>query len=229
MISRDNNNMPVNKLASQKKYKSEAKMEAFTRSYRNKSVSNFENDKQTVKNKRVVDRYGEQRFKYKTNDSKYLEEHQEDVVVKWRGPEYEVYEKSTKWYAVAAFFLVLIIIYAIYSNNPLLVIIFVLISFIGYNYLQTPPRVTDFAVTYEGIIVGNKIYRYDDIDSFWIFYEPPHTRIISLRVHGLFAPYVHIPLHQLDPVDVRDALINFIPEKKQEHTIVDTAERILHM
>ncbi len=229
MISKRNINTPVNRSASKKKYKSEAKMEAFLRSPKNTKLRRTGQERQLNEQKIVIDKYREQKLEYKTNNSKYLEENEEDVIVRWRGPEYEIYEKSNKWYAGAATVLILIIVYAIFINNPLMVIIFVLISFIGYSYLQTPPRVTDFAVTYEGIIVGNKIYRYDDIDSFWIFYEPPHTRIISLQVQGTFAPYVHIPLHQLDPVDVREALINFIQEKKQEHTIIDTVERILHM
>lgn len=229
MISRNNNNIPINKLASKKKYKSEAKMEAFVRSPKSKKMSRLGQNNHVDDEKIVIDKYGEQKFEYKTNNSEYLDEHEEDIIVRWRGPEYEIYEKSNRWYAGASVVLIVIIVYAIFVNNPLMVIIIVLVSFIGYSYLKTPPRVTDFALTYEGIIVGNKIYRYNDIDSFWIFYEPPHTRIISLQINGTFAPYVHIPLHQLDPVDVRAALINFIEEKKQEHTIVDTIERILHM
>ena len=223
------NNTPVNKSASNRRFESEKKMEDFVRAPRKRNLNKPLESKVNKKNKIILDRYGEQKFEYETNDSEYLKEHSEDVIVSWRGPEYEVYKKSNRWYAGAASVLVLLVIYAIYANNPLMVIIFVLISFVGYSYLQTPPRVTDFAITYEGIIVGDRIYRYDDIHSFWIFYEPPHTRIISLRVHGMLAPYVHIPLHQLDPVDVREALMNFIVEEKQEETIVDTVERVLHL
>ncbi len=222
------NNTPINKLASKKRFKSEKKIEDFVRTPRRKIVKNSSKNKINEETK-VIDRYGEQKFEYDVNTSDYLKEYSDDVIAKWRGPEYEIYKKSNKWYAIAASVLILLIIYAIYANNPLMVIIFVLVSFVGYSYLQTPPRVTDFAITYEGIVAGDRIYRYDDIHSFWIFYEPPHTRIISLRINGTLAPYIHIPLHQLDPVDVRDALMNFIPEEKQEETIVDTIERILHL
>ncbi len=228
MISK-NNNTPVNKLASKRKFKSEKKIEDFVRAPRKRNLNKSLENKVNKRDKITIDRYGEQKFEYETNNSEYLKDHSEDIVVSWRGPEYEVYKKSNRWYAGVASVLILLIIYAIYANNPLMVIIFVLVSFVGYSYLQTPPRVTDFAITYEGIIVGDRIYRYDDIHSFWIFYEPPHTRIISLRVNGTLAPYVHIPLHQLDPVDVREALMNFIPEEKQEETIVDTVERVLHL
>jgi hypothetical protein len=105
----------------------------------------------------------------------------------------------------------------------------VLIAFTGYLFLSRPQKVTDFAITYDGIVVGDNIYNYDAMTSFWIFYEPPHTRIISLHMKGHFRPYLHIPLHQVDPVIIHQELTKFIPEIKQEQNFIDIFERLLRM
>lgn len=168
-------------------------------------------------------------FEYEKEYSQYLQQNRENVLVNWRGPEFEHYPKDKKWYTGALIILCLIILYAVFKGGIIMAIVFALIGLVGYLILSQPQKVIDFAVTYDGILVGDEIYDFDDIKSFWIFYEPPHTRVISLHMKGYFRPYLHIPLHQVDPVDVHKALVEFIPEEKQEQNIVDIMERLLRM
>ncbi len=158
-----------------------------------------------------------------------IEEHSEDVILHWQGPEYEVYQKDGRWYLIATSILAAIVTYAVITNSPIMAITFILIGIVGYIHLQKDPRVLDFKITYDGIIAGNELYEYDNVESFWIFYEPPHTKILSLRSNGKLVPYVHIPIHQENPVEIREELIKFIPEVKQEPSIIDTIERLLHI
>ncbi len=152
-----------------------------------------------------------------------------NVLLHWQGPEYENYPKDRRWYLMASFVLSLIIIYAIVSNSPLMAIVFILIGMVGYIYLEKPPRVLDFRITSDGIMAGNELYPFDEAKSFWIFYSPPHTRIISLHMKSHLVPYVHFPLHQVDPVDVHKVLTQFLPEKRQKPSLVDTLERLLRI
>ena len=171
----------------------------------------------------------QENYEYKREYSRYLQQNKENVVVSWRGPEFEHYPKDKKWYTGALLILALIIFYAVIKGGIIMAITFALIGLVGYLILSQSQKVIDFAVTYDGILVGDEIYDFDDIKSFWIFYEPPHTRVISLHMNGYFRPYLHIPLHQVDPVDVHKALVEFIPEEKQEQNIVDIMERLLRM
>jgi len=166
---------------------------------------------------------------YEKEYSEYIVEHKENVLVHWRGPDFEHYPRSKKWYTGASIIIALIVLYALWTNSIIMAIVFALIWLVGYLQLSRPAKVIDFAVTYDGILVGDEIYDFDEIQSFWIFYEPPHTRIISLHVKGYLRPYLHIPLHQVDPVIVHTKLVEFIPEEKQEQNIVDIMERLLHM
>lgn len=151
------------------------------------------------------------------------------TLIHWQGPEYEHYPKEKTWYAVATVILSAIIVYALVTNSPIMAITFVLIGIVGYIQLERFPRVLDFRVTTDGVMAGNELYEYDNIKSFWIFYEPPHTKILSLHTDALLTPYIHIPVHQIDPVKLRDILMEYVPEVKQKPTLVDTLERLLRI
>ncbi len=151
------------------------------------------------------------------------------VFIAWEGPEFEVYERDKQWYIVASVILLLIIAYAVIINSPIMAITFILIGVVGYIYLQKEPRDLVFAVTAQGVFVGNELFSFDEIESFWIFYEPPHTYLLSLALRNRTLPYVHIPLHQVDPVQLHEELIQFVPERRQEIGFIDTLERLLHM
>lgn len=145
----------------------------------------------------------------------------------WKGTEFEKREKNHKWQFTAAILLAAIIGYAVYTNSPIMAITFILIGVIGYIHLQKEPRIMSFHITEEGVAAGREIYEFEEIHSFWIFYEPPQMKVLSLHMKGKFVPFIHIPLHDEDPVKIRSILMDFIPETKHEMTLADSLERIL--
>ena len=154
---------------------------------------------------------------------------EEAILFQWQAKEYEKYEKSARWYLAGGALLLGIIIYALMANSPIMAILFILFAVVGYIQLERDPRNLTFTVTTSGIYAGEELYLFDNIASFWIFYEPPHTKILSLRTHALFLPFVHIPLGDQDPVELREKLLSRISEVKQEKSFADTLERIFHI
>ncbi len=204
-----------------------------TRVQQDKSIQNIKSEKWI--RKKPKPKLPEEKLEYQETVeyvkkySQYLKKNSEDVLVHWRGPDFEHYPRSKKWYTGVSIIVALIVFYAVWTDSIMMAIVFTLIWLVGYLQLSRPQMVIDFAVTYDGILVGDEMYDFDDIKSFWIFYEPPHTRIISLHMKGYLRPYLHIPLHQVDPVIVHEKLLEFIPEEKQEQNFVDILERLLHM
>jgi hypothetical protein len=158
-----------------------------------------------------------------------LAEHSQDVHYHWRGPEFEIYERDKKWYLVVTAILIAIIAWAIYSNSPVMAITFILIGMVGYIFIHKEPRILDFLLTQDGVIAGKEIFDYENLESFWIFYEPPHTKVLSLKTRSLLLPHVHLPIHDEDPVKIREILLDHIPEKKQEEGLVEIMERVLRI
>jgi hypothetical protein len=171
-------------------------------------------------------------------------EHSEDVLAHWRAPEYEVYDRDKKWYIYITLLLAAIIAYAIYTNGIVMAITFILIGVVGYIHINKDPRILDFLITPEGILAGRELYEFENMLSFWIFYEPDPPRLaettarrreaggrkaISLHTKSHLVSYVHIPIHEEDPAKLQEILIKYIPEIKQAEGIVEIAERLLRI
>ncbi len=152
-----------------------------------------------------------------------------EILHQWQAPEFEIYEKSSRWYLFAGLFFLAIITYAMLTNGPIMAITFILVGIVGFIHLQKDPRIVTFTITTEGIIADKDMYLYENIHSFWIFYEPHDVELISLHTKAAMFPFVHIPMQDEDPVHIREIMLPYIPEIKQEQSLVDTVEKILHI
>lgn len=162
-------------------------------------------------------------------EEKKIAERSADVLAHWRAPEFETYERNDRRFLYVAFLFIALIAYALYTDSPIMAITFILFGVVGYIHMDKKPRVLDFMITYDGIIAGNEIFKYEALKSFWIFYETDGLKAISLHTDSYLTPYVHIPLQNEDPVRIRELLLGQLEEIKQEPNIVDAFERFLHM
>ena len=149
------------------------------------------------------------------------------VIYKWRAPEHEIQEKDRKWYVIVGLILGAIILYAILTDGLIMAITFIMIGVVGYIILNKKPREINFYITDDGIIADKEIYEFENIKSFWIFYEVHGVKAISLHTMNKFRPFVHIPLGTEDPTKIREILLDYIEEIKQKSNVVDHFERIL--
>jgi hypothetical protein len=148
--------------------------------------------------------------------------HSHSPVFTWEAHEYEYIEKHPKWYWVMGIILMAIIVYAIVTNSILMAITFILIGMLGYYFAEREPHLIQMEINPEGVIVDKTMYEYDDIKSFWIFYETESGfKVLSLHSQKTFLPHIHIPIGDANPVLIREVLLNYIPEIRQEMGIVD--------
>jgi uncharacterized membrane protein len=152
-----------------------------------------------------------------------------EILHQWQAPEFEVYEKSGRWYIIFALFIIAIVIYALVTNSVIMAITFILLGVVGYIYLQKDPRTITFSITSLGVIADKQLYPYENIKSFWIFYHPPVDKTLSLHTNASMLPFVHIPIANEDPVAMREVLLQYINEKKQDPSLVNTLEKVLHI
>jgi hypothetical protein len=57
----------------------------------------------------------------------------------------------------------------------------------------------------------------------------PLEGVLSLHSNGIMSPFIHIPIGDVPAEELRDILIDFIPEEKHEVTVIDTLEKMLHI
>jgi len=158
-----------------------------------------------------------------------IEKHSKDVRLYWRAPEFELFERDQKWYLTITAILIAIIAYAIFTNGLVMAITFILIGVVGYIYIEKDPRTLDFMLTKDGVVAGREIYDFDNIRSFWVFYEEDGLRVISLHTQSYLAPFIHIPIGNQDPTEIRKILLEYIPEEEHKPGIIDTLDRLLRL
>lgn len=147
--------------------------------------------------------------------------------LKWSVPEYEYFEKSSEW-----FWAVLVVTFAaataafIFGSFLFGVLIFVSGIALALHGIKKP-HLTDFSIMNRGVAINNKFYPYSALDSFWIKFDPPFTKILSLKSKKTFMPYIAIPLGDLDPNFVRETMIKFIREKEHDESFIDFLIKVL--
>jgi hypothetical protein len=154
---------------------------------------------------------------------------QKEVFLTWQAPEHSFHPKTKKWYLYAALVLLAIIGYATYTNSPIMAITFILIGVVGYIYLNKEPRIIEFKITSDGVLADRSLYEFDSIESFWIFYQPEHETFLSLKLKNRFTSFAHIPLPEGSPEKIHAVLTRYLPEEKQNLTLVDLFEKILRL
>jgi hypothetical protein len=148
----------------------------------------------------------------------------------WTVKEYERYEHSRTWYIVAGVVGVLLIAYALLSQNNIFALIIILFGIVLYLHEMHEPGDVDFAITETGIVLGVKYYRYSELKDFWIIYAPEQgVKNLYFTPGGYVKHRIQIPLMDFDPRPIRDYLSQYLTENfdEEEEPLSDKMARLL--
>ena len=112
-----------------------------------------------------------------------------------------------------------------FVQDTLMAIFMVLASLVLILYSNKRPEISRIRIDQSGIVVGNNEYRYNDLRSFWIHYYPGNIKELSLESKKWYLPYVKVSVEDQNPLIIRSLLMNFLPEKEHEHSLVDIIAR----
>lgn len=147
--------------------------------------------------------------------------------LEWSAPEFFYFEKTELWFAVSGLMAIVLFITALWTRN----ILFALLIFLGYFsitiYAIKKPKDIAVNINSQGIKIDNTLYSYDNLKSFWIFYEPPTLKEISLISKKTIMPHIKIPIGAQNPDEIRRVLIQHLREKKQNESLIDNITRQL--
>jgi len=147
--------------------------------------------------------------------------------IEWEAPEYEHQEKTADWFwAVGIITIALVVASAIYGNF-LFAILAGLMGFTISLYGARKPETVKFSIGPRGIRIGSKLYDYENLNSFWVEYNPPFRKELILESKKTLMPHINIMLRETDPEDVRGYLSQFMVEKKIEESLIATVAKII--
>jgi hypothetical protein len=148
--------------------------------------------------------------------------------ISWVGPEYHHFGSSNRTIIASVILFVSAVLIWIFGGSLTTGLVFALFGFVVLLHgHHEPPEVT-FHITTDAIHVHDKTFPAEDIESFWIHYHP-HFDVheLSLHLKKWHKPYVRIPLHGVHPVQVREILLDSIPEEEHEEHIGDVITRLI--
>lgn len=149
------------------------------------------------------------------------------IHLKWIAPEFDHQEKDRSWFIIFGLIAAGLFLWAVLTKNILFALLIILSYFSLSIYAVKKPKNLKLAITSRGIRIDKTLYEYDNLRSFWIFYNPPHHKELSIRSRKTVMPYIKIPLGEINPAEVRKYLVKYIPEKKQEESLIDNIARNL--
>jgi hypothetical protein len=166
----------------------------------------------------------------------------EDDVISWHIPEYHGEQKTKRWYIVYSAIAVALLAYAVITQNFIfaIIIIFaaVLIIIFDGNKLGT----LNVSIGDRGISVGKEFYDYDQVEDFFIIYEPENgIKNLYLEFKRFARPTLpesepsryswlfwvinfartrfSIPLGDINPIIIRRNLLKYLKENLNRTTI----------
>ncbi len=149
------------------------------------------------------------------------------VMTSWSGPLYS--HAPNPRFLIGAIFLLcgVGVFFIFFERNIFAVTFFFLSALMLFITSRQEPPVVDFVVGPTSVRVGPKEYRFSDIRSFWVEYNPGGLKELSVQLDQWYKPYLKIPLMDQDPVKIRIILLKFIPEIEHEEAMLESLSRLL--
>lgn len=154
------------------------------------------------------------------------------TLLTWSFLEFEHHERSFLWYMAAVPVGLAMLVWTLFQQSYLFAVIIVIASFILARQHRAGPKMLTLRITEDGIdIAGRHFYLFRDLQSFWMVYDPPRTKRLFFTFKGGFRPTLAVALEDMNPLDVRRALAQYIPEdlEREDEPTLEALARLLKL
>jgi len=152
----------------------------------------------------------------------------ETTIFEWQAPDHIYRPKTVRWYIVFAAVCTAIVCLFITVANFTAAVAVAILSAMVYYVVQKKPRAVRYRILGSGIAVDNLLYPYPELESFNIVYQPGEVKSAIIRTKRRLSPFLHLEIGDADPVEVRDVLLEYVPEDQNlEEPLVDILARRL--
>jgi len=151
------------------------------------------------------------------------------VQYEWTIKEYTQYSRGKNWYWIMGLVAVTLAGYAVFAGNYLFALIIVLFGIILFMQDMVAPMDVYFAITNTGIVIGKKYFRYSELSSFWVIYNPPMIKNLYFSQESVLKHRIQVPLLDYDPRPIREYLTQYLEEdlEQEEEPLTERLSNIL--
>lgn len=152
----------------------------------------------------------------------------ESLFLEWLAPQIHEQYVDHRWRTAVVVILLVVAGLAIFWQQSFLsAVTFIAIALAASVHFHRVPKHISVIIKPQGIQLGDRLFNYHELDSFWVHYHPGELKELSLRTSDAFHPHIKIPLTDQDPVKIRAHLAQYIPEVPHEDTFTDVLARKL--
>lgn len=143
-----------------------------------------------------------------------LYSHYDEGEISWYAQEYFVPHRGLGWKIGMITALVGIFVFGVLYKAISFSIAMLVFAMVYCLVHRKKPQEIQIILSKVGIKVGKRKYSYAKIRSFCLHYDPPYTKALKIRVEGDLAVEITIQLGDQNPAEVREFLLDKIPEQE---------------
>lgn len=142
--------------------------------------------------------------------------------IQWEALDYIKEENSSDWYWIVGIVAIGIALTSIYFSNILFAIV-ILLGVFTIFIQNHEPKIEKYAISRRGVIIGNKLFPYSTLESFYVIDEDGWDRDrLLIKSNKLFAPLLILPLGEdVTPDEIREYLIEYLDEEEMEESAIE--------
>jgi len=144
----------------------------------------------------------------------------EELIFEWKNDVREVIDK--RWQIGISIFLIICFVLFIMDKNywgaGMVIVIGSLIFLLPYYQKEQ-----SFAILKNGIKIGNEVFSWDRLESFWMIEEEPLEIYIKHKKN--FPSYIILPFNKKDNNKIKKILSDYLPEKEVKRRSLDKSLR----
>lgn len=149
------------------------------------------------------------------------------VLLEWQALEFEHDAEKKRLLLILGFVLAIGGVAILFVKNFLFSLLLFIAGGLVASHAFRTPRPIRCAITTSGIKIGERLYLFEDLKSFWISYDPPLFRELIVESQKTMMPIIRAPLGDLDPLRPREILLRFLKEQRYEESLIDIVSKRL--
>lgn len=143
--------------------------------------------------------------------------------IQWTALSHIKVEKSTDWFWIIGIVGIGGAVLAIYFNNILFALLIMIGIFTLFMQAHSEPKNQEFEINRKGVVIGEVLYPYSTLESFWVIDEDGWDRDrILVKSKKTLMPIITMPLGEdNDPDEIRDYLLEYLDEEHMEESLIE--------
>ena len=132
--------------------------------------------------------------------------------ISWKALEYKRKEKTADWYWAVIIISLSVVVISFIVHNTLFAILVIISTIMLLSFSLTPAKMVNISINQKGMVVEKEMYPFASLQSFWVEAIDPDNKKILFRSKKPLVPLIAIPLEEYEHLDVREFLMQYLPE-----------------